>query len=175
MRGHMRLCRKGLHELDEFAVPSPSTGRRICEPCYRTARLNGWRKYYIPHPRPPMTLERRREIRRNWQLRNPEAKRVYRAVTPELQRAQGQRQNARRRARLAGVPSTLTAKEWKTILAAAGHACIYCRHDGDLSMDHLIPIARGGPHTAENVAPACLPCNLSKHAQTEEEFLQTTT
>lgn len=134
------------------------------------------RKRYVPHPRTPMTpertLERRREIKRNWQLAHPEAKRAWRAATPDLQREQGRRQNSRRRARIARVLATLTPQEWMAILDSAGHACIYCGSPDRLSIDHLTPIARGGPHTAENVAPACLPCNKSKNAQTVDEFLQ---
>ena len=78
---------------------------------------------------------------------------------------------ARRRARLASVLTTLTAAEWEAILEAAGHACIYCGSHEPPTMDHLTPLARGGEHTAENVAPACLPCNQSKGAKVVAEFL----
>jgi len=31
-----------------------------------------------------------------------------------------------------------------------------------VSLDHIIPLARGGPNTGENVQPLCLACNLWK-------------
>jgi len=77
----------------------------------------------------------------------------------------------RRRARIARVLATLTPKEWEAILDAAGHACIYCGSRKQITQDHLMPISRGGNHTAENVAPACAPCNQSKGAKAVMEFL----
>ena len=97
---------------------------------------------------------------------------AYRTAHPEKRREQGRRVAATRRARIAQVLCTLTKQEWETILEMAGRACIYCGSQGRLSQDHLIPISRGGPHTAENVVPACMPCNISKGAQAVGEFLK---
>jgi 5-methylcytosine-specific restriction endonuclease McrA len=69
----------------------------------------------------------------------------------------------RRRAKLAEVENTLTANEWLEILEYFNHACAYCVHaDRPLQQEHIIAISRGGGHTAENVVPACGPCNISK-------------
>lgn len=127
------------------------------------------------------------EARRRWMAANPERVRAYKkawrdantersrqgakawqAANPERMRAS----NARRRARLASVRSTLTAEEWEAILEAAGYACIYCGCSNRLEQDHLTPISKGGEHTAENVAPACKPCNSSKGTKTAAEFLE---
>lgn len=37
-------------------------------------------------------------------------------------------------------------------------------------LEHRIPLVRGGSHTYENVAVACMDCNLAKGKMTEEEF-----
>lgn len=103
-----------------------------------------------------VNLERTRAANRAWAAANPEHKRAI---------------EARRRARIAQVLATLTPQEWEAILDAAGRSCIYCGSGERLSMDHLTPLSRGGPHTAENVAPACRPCNSSKGARTVMEFL----
>jgi 5-methylcytosine-specific restriction endonuclease McrA len=107
--------------------------------------------------------DRHLTTRRTWAASNPEKilthGRRYAAAHPEklLER------NARRRAALAGVPSTLTAHEWATILEVFGCACAYClRTNLPLTQDHVIPISKGGGHTSENVAPACGPCNSRK-------------
>ncbi len=56
--------------------------------------------------------------------------------------------------------------------------CYYCGgkfKPAELTMDHLIPIARGGKSTAGNVVPACKECNNKKKylLPTEwEEYLE---
>ncbi len=40
--------------------------------------------------------------------------------------------------------------------------CQYCGDDQELTFDHVIPRARGGRTTWENVVAACSPCNLTK-------------
>jgi 5-methylcytosine-specific restriction endonuclease McrA len=43
--------------------------------------------------------------------------------------------------------------------------CQYCGARGDLTFDHVVPRARGGTTTWENVVAACSPCNLRKGAR----------
>jgi len=53
-----------------------------------------------------------------------------------------------------------------------GYRCQYCGRDvasQDLTFDHVIPAARGGPRTWENIVTACVPCNRRKGARTPEE------
>ncbi len=40
--------------------------------------------------------------------------------------------------------------------------CQYCGAKGDLTFDHVVPRARGGFTSWENVVAACSPCNLRK-------------
>jgi hypothetical protein len=40
------------------------------------------------------------------------------------------------------------------------------------TVDHVVAISRGGADTPDNLCLACLECNLSKHAETAEEFLR---
>lgn len=47
--------------------------------------------------------------------------------------------------------------------------CYYCEgkfEKEELTMDHKVPVARGGKSTKSNVAIACKNCNFSKQAQT---------
>lgn len=41
-------------------------------------------------------------------------------------------------------------------------SCQYCGAKGDLTFDHVVPRARGGVTSWENVVAACAPCNLRK-------------
>ena len=57
-----------------------------------------------------------------------------------------------------------------------GHQCLYCGGGGNsttggssLSIDHVIPRSRGGPHSWENVTTACLRCNVHKGNRTPRE------
>jgi 5-methylcytosine-specific restriction protein A len=52
--------------------------------------------------------------------------------------------------------------------------CYYCKgvfSPKDLTMDHIVPLARGGATTPGNVVAACLPCNRSKDAATPVDLI----
>ena len=51
-----------------------------------------------------------------------------------------------------------------------GYQCVYCGATDLLSLDHIIPLSRGGSNTPENLATCCKPCNSSKGARTPEEW-----
>jgi 5-methylcytosine-specific restriction protein A len=52
-----------------------------------------------------------------------------------------------------------------------------CHHCGerflakDLTMDHLVPLARGGLSTKNNLVPSCKPCNAGKRLSTPVDLL----
>lgn len=64
-----------------------------------------------------------------------------------------------------GIAATLTSSEWQQILVRYGNRCVYCGSHERLTMDHYIPVSKGGTHTKENVVPACLDCNRHKNAR----------
>jgi 5-methylcytosine-specific restriction endonuclease McrA len=47
--------------------------------------------------------------------------------------------------------------------------CQYCGSGDNLTLDHVLPVSRGGPSTWENVVTACYPCNARKGSCTPEE------
>lgn len=56
---------------------------------------------------------------------------------------------------------------WKQKLAEG--ICHYCGEKfaaKELTLDHIVPIARGGTSSKGNVVPSCKPCNQSKHLDT---------
>ncbi len=58
----------------------------------------------------------------------------------------------------------------KNILRRDNHRCAYCgRSDLALTIDHIIPKARGGSDTWENLITACTKCNNYKGDRTPEE------
>jgi len=51
------------------------------------------------------------------------------------------------------------------VLERDNHQCVYCglsSKDGPLTMDHRIPLSKGGANKIDNLLTACLPCNRKK-------------
>ena len=68
------------------------------------------------------------------------------------------------------VPYRELALNRKNILQRDNFSCQYCFYSGDqLSIDHVIPRSRGGQDTWENVATACISCNIRKGNRTPKE------
>lgn len=90
--------------------------------------------------------ERYRAMVADWEKRNPGAMSDYRA---------------RRRARMK--TGRVSTRDWQRICQRYGDRCFYCGTASQITMDHIVPLSRGGRHTIGNVIPACLSCNSSKH------------
>lgn len=86
----------------------------------------------------------------------------------EKGRSLGRLCRQRRRARLASDQSIgLTAEQWTAICVAhqdsEGRVCCkYCKQPCKPTIDHVVPLAKGGRHEPGNVVPACAFCNSSK-------------
>jgi 5-methylcytosine-specific restriction endonuclease McrA len=98
--------------------------------------------------------------------------RFRRTAVRELHR----KNNHKRRATVAGTASPgVTPSEWAAIKKAyelpdGSEACAYCRKACRPTIDHVIPIARGGVDAAHNVVPACKACNCSKRDRLLSEW-----
>lgn len=53
------------------------------------------------------------------------------------------------------------------------HRCAYCGAGGDLQVEHVIPISKGGEHHLGNIVPACQRCNFSKGKAEAEAWFRT--
>jgi 5-methylcytosine-specific restriction endonuclease McrA len=61
---------------------------------------------------------------------------------------------------------------WKQQLANG--TCHYCKQNfppEDLTMDHVLPIVRGGKSTKGNIVPCCKECNNEKKYLTPAEMI----
>lgn len=47
--------------------------------------------------------------------------------------------------------------------------CVYCGRVAD-SLDHVVPVSKGGTNDAENLVPSCRSCNSSKGAKSVDEW-----
>lgn len=90
-----------------------------------------------------------RKFINNWFTKNPHKSTEY---------------NQKRRAIKLKVGGVITSKEWKNLLEKYDNTCLCCnRKDVKLTLDHVIPLSRGGSNTIENAQPLCRSCNSSKH------------
>lgn len=97
------------------------------------------------------------------QAQHRESHKKYAALHPE--RNLVRRQKRRARLKNNGI-FAITNTELKKLYSLP---CFYCNEKGG-SLDHVIPIARGGTHGLGNVVPACMPCNNSKGPKTIMEW-----
>jgi len=57
------------------------------------------------------------------------------------------------------------------LLEKWGRKCVYCgKKDVELGIDHIVPKARGGSNSVENLTIACKTCNRKKGRKTAAEF-----
>jgi 5-methylcytosine-specific restriction endonuclease McrA len=62
-------------------------------------------------------------------------------------------------------------EDWTAILNRHGRRCAYCNtKKGKMTMDHVLPLSRGGRHCVSNVVPACGQCNKVKADMTLMEW-----
>lgn len=52
------------------------------------------------------------------------------------------------------------------------NCCAYCGDCGDMEIEHVVPISKGGAHDIGNIVPACTRCNSSKQAKDMESWYQ---
>jgi 5-methylcytosine-specific restriction endonuclease McrA len=106
--------------------------------------------------------DRIKELGKIWRLANPEKVRAT---------------NARRWARKASSPGNFKHDDLTAKLAAQNFKCAapHCGIDvrDEYSIDHKIPLSRGGSNWPDNIQILCVRCNSSKRDRTMEEWLAT--
>lgn len=118
-------------------------GTRQCKQCrrlrtsesyvrHRDRRLEGLRAYYATNRVQVLAANRR------WVAANPERASLISRIKKHRRRAAG----------------TLTAADWQSVLDRYGDCCLSCGA-GDVTIDHVVPVSRGGSNTVDNVQPLC--------------------
>lgn len=169
-------CGKDTSQGVKFYTRTSGADRQPCSECMKVGRNANQKAYRARHP------ERVKESLAEWHAKHPtyerdRAKRryasdpVYREKVkrgakkfavehPEYFRAAAKL----RRARLAGVECTFTIVEAKELFEEYVGLCAYCQAPAT-TLDHVVPISRGGAHSKSNLVPACKSCNSSKHTK----------
>lgn len=84
------------------------------------------------------------------------------------------RQRHARRAREVGAPGAWMASEWRALRESLGDRCAYCGSTQRLTIDHVVPLVRGGSNSIDNLIVACRSCNSRKGTLTALEFAERT-
>ena len=70
--------------------------------------------------------------------------------------------------RLRNAEGSHTFGEWELLKKQYGYTCPSCgksEPDIKLTIDHIIPLSKGGSNFIENIQPLCLKCNMRKSAK----------
>jgi 5-methylcytosine-specific restriction endonuclease McrA len=116
------------------------------------------------------TFEYRTRYQNDPEYRQREVERTW-----ERKRNSGVLRTDGRTCRRVSDDGTLTPDVVQRLFACCTH-CAYC---GELmtprqkTLDHVMPVSRGGVHGVQNVVIACRRCNVRKGARTPEEWRAT--
>ncbi len=78
--------------------------------------------------------------------------------------------NSARRAKRRDAEGSFTESDLLRRFEYHGNRCIYCKSTENLTVEHMIPLSRGGTNWPANLAPACRSCNCSKNNKTITEY-----
>ncbi|MFA6076351.1 MAG: HNH endonuclease [Negativicutes bacterium] len=110
-----------------------------------------------------LNRDRNRERNRKWNSENTERVSMY-----------SRPRNASRRAKILNAKGSHTWRDILHILKQQNGICYYCKCDisgGKHTVDHYIPLSKGGANSPDNLVMACSKCNSSKRAKMPEEFI----
>ena len=95
--------------------------------------------------------------------------------TSELRVFQVKARDANKSALRHGVEGRITADQLMKLFNDRDWTCHYCgiysKGSGEMTLDHVEPMAKGGSNTIDNCVPACHVCNMAKGTKTVQEFL----
>lgn len=169
--------------LEEFSCDChKKDGRQTyCIACWKAKRLvtrkrNGetgrqWRKLNREKARASCRryYRRHREAQlqrmKRWRSVKPDA--AYKAVKSWRSRNKDKTAvyASNRLGRVRGAQGNFTPAQWKDCCQRYGNKCAYCGLERKLTVQHIVPVSRGGSNNIDNIAPACRPCNSRIHTK----------
>lgn len=168
--GNLHLC-KACRKIKQHACTKSSTcldcieaGVKWCNCCEQVKPVSEFTKWGMSYG--PVCKQCKSERDKKYQKQRYTTDTVYRERIINKTR---QSQDKRRRNAI----GTYTYDEWQSVLDEFNHTCAYCGATGNLTVDHVIPLASGGLNTISNLVPACERCNKSKGAKDFEAWYTT--
>lgn len=130
--------------------------KSYCDECL-DRRKNSQKIYYSHHKKEIVETQKRceksnpaiyKEIKSKWVKNNPD--KIYASVE-------------RRRTKIAKADGDFSAKEWRDLKSLFGNICLWCGQRKPLTVDHVVPLSKGGTNWISNIQPLCKSCNSKKN------------
>lgn len=181
LRPYCRRCESINKETFDLKQKMKKLGYRLCGICKRWKKLEVFGRaygrekygkstqcrscktkysseYYHEHQ------EYLRELRRKWTRTHPEYQKEYNKKHADKLRPKWVVISAARRSRIKGDGHTYRLSQWIKIREyySPTGKCLACKKKHKLTVDHVIPVIRGGKNSVENLQPLCQRCNSVK-------------
>jgi 5-methylcytosine-specific restriction endonuclease McrA len=186
-QGQCSHCGKVYPETNEFFHEHRRRGRvelrSYCKKCfnkqttdYQNRNADAVREYQRKRLATPHARELMREVWRRFHAKpdyRDKERELYRKTVATLEGREKIRVKVRkRRAQLKGTTRHHTAEDVRVAMEVQQGRCFYCECDVSTksTVDHLIPLVRGGSDGPENIVIACPNCNFRKADKTPQEF-----
>lgn len=159
----------------QLTPESKVRGRASCKPC-EVDRVRAWR---AANPTKKRALDARDRVSRKaqralydaqWRAANPERVKAWHKRCKAGRMALIRQENKNYRARRKGAVGAHSLRDVQRLFRRFGGSCFYCRTASATTVDHVIPLSRGGSNSIGNIVPACLSCNSRKNARTVMEW-----
>lgn len=120
--------------------------KSLCKPC-QNKRVRQW---VTDNP------ERRKTHYTDWSHRNPEYV--------------NQKNRDRRTRKREQADGYLPTRFKERVIRFYGSKCLKCESTENLTLDHIIPLIKGGRHAVRNMQVLCHSCNASKEARNTKDY-----
>lgn len=146
---------------EKRSTPEAKAKRRKNYEINRDTILKQQKQYYDRNKKNPEFMERLSRNNQKWKKANKQK------VNQQTRR--------RRAVRLNSYVEDIPQEFIDLLLIRQKNLCRYCLVDFDLepyTLEHIVPLSRGGKHEKRNIALVCKACNSSKRNKTHTEYLE---
>jgi 5-methylcytosine-specific restriction endonuclease McrA len=135
--------------------PIAELSRVFCIKCLMKARENNKERYY-------KDPKKHHRYVRTWLQKNLDKLSTYQKRYADSHKTKIKIKNHHRRERVRNLEGTFTSQEWEVLCNRYDNRCLRCGERRELSVDHVIPIVKGGTGYINNIQPLCRSCNSKK-------------
>lgn len=108
--------------------------------------------------------ERRRINFKNWLIKNPGKQSEYVKEYHKRHPEQVTKSSRARRKLFETIEGTFNLLEWTNLCNKFQNTCLWCGATGiKLTIDHVVPVSKGGTNYISNIQPLCSRCNSRKN------------